>query len=149
MAPTNNNEFVKKSDLDVAINGLKDELKVEFKEDLRLQLEALTKSIKDSLTPQQPSTELSNTTNQNSSTTNNASATPTTPKIPTTLPENITTILPKTINPSSQFLNQPYNTNSSITKPSSSSLFDNSESVDDRFLIAQPLAFLLIVSTTG
>ncbi|KAF5204673.1 hypothetical protein FRX31_005742 [Thalictrum thalictroides] len=39
MALTNNNEFMKKSDLDVAINGLKGELKAEFKEDLRLQLE--------------------------------------------------------------------------------------------------------------
>ncbi|KAF5189341.1 hypothetical protein FRX31_021072 [Thalictrum thalictroides] len=61
MAPTNNNEFVKKSNLDVAINGLKNELKAEFKEDLRLQLKALTKLIKDSLTPQQPSMKSSST----------------------------------------------------------------------------------------
>ncbi|KAF5180905.1 hypothetical protein FRX31_029511 [Thalictrum thalictroides] len=48
MAPANNNEFVKISYLDATINNYKDE----FKEGLKLQLEALTKFIKDSLTHQ-------------------------------------------------------------------------------------------------
>ncbi|KAF5180904.1 hypothetical protein FRX31_029510 [Thalictrum thalictroides] len=106
MAPTNNNEFLKKN-LDAAINGLKDELKADFKEDLKFQLQALTKLIKDSLTPQQPSTDSSNITHQNSFITNAFA----TLKTPTTLTENIIAALPITTNLSIEFLNQPYNTN--------------------------------------